>query len=158
MKPIILDEYENEEMLEEPLMEQDPPEGEGNKTGNENPGGEGEEGGDIFGGGEEGGEEPEYSLTDIGRVYILKKIYESLRQLLDYANDIQNVKPSKRISKLISDIVQARDLFVVLGNNIDKYLDRLDSIIDQYRKFIKISTDILYKYAEENDLIEKSKK
>jgi len=172
MKPIITDweDIDNRDTL----LEQDPPEAGGGAAGGGAPAGGGGEpaggaggdvGGDIggAGGGEDifggGGEpEPEYSLTDIGRVYILKKIYESLRQLLDYAITIQNLKTSKTINKVISDIVQARDLFILLSSNIDKYLDRLDSIIDEYRKFIKSATSILYKYAEENNLLSQIRK
>jgi len=153
MKPIIVD-WEDEE-TKETLLEQEPEAG-GGAAGGEAGGGDvggGAGGEDIFGGGES---EPEYSLTDIGRVYILKKIYESLRQLLDYAIAIQNVKTSPEISKIIADIVQARDLFILLSSNIDKYLDRLDSIINEYRKFIKDVTTKLYKYAEENNLLSQS--
>ena len=89
---------------------------------------------DIFG--NEPSNQIDLSLTDIGKTYVLRKIYSTLVQLIDYVMNLQTSVDDKALTQILSDLQTAKDLFVLLANNIEKYLSRLDSIIDYYRQFI----------------------
>jgi len=111
------------------LTEQEDEEG----AGGEEMGGEAGEGG-----GEAGilglpGEGEPLSITDIGRMVELKKIYSRLMAISDFLKG----KGDKRllpIKKAVDDVIY---LFEVIVNNFNQYKDNIDEIIVQYYKFIK---------------------
>ena len=117
--------------------------------------GSNEGGNDLLGGG--GDSEPDYSLTDIGKVYVLKKVYTSLDTLLSYCDTIQKLKYNKKIDKVREDLIQSKELFVLLSSNIDKYMDKLDTIINEYRKIVNKISSFLYEYAKDNNLLSNKK-
>ena len=98
------------------------------------------------------------SLTDIGKTYVLRKIYSTLNQLIKYVMDVQAAVDDKNLVKILSDLQTAKDLFVLLANNIEKYLDRLDSIIDYYRQFIVQVTKNIDSIIEKHKISDKNKK
>jgi len=166
MKPIIYDfdilreEDENKEKEDNKNKQQENPtkpneKNKNNETNLDLSGNENKTDDNAFGSGDEsdllGGNsnEPDYTLTDIGKTYILEKVYDSLNDLLIYCNFLYRESSKKEIEKIRNDIFQAKELFVLLSSNIDKYMDKLDSIINEYRKFVSVTSKILYNYSKD---------
>lgn len=103
-------------------------------------------GGDIgnIGGGNE--EEEEFDTSEIGRIYELKKIFSrliSLENFLSAAND-------DLLLKLASYVDQAIDLFKLVIDNVDQFLDQIDDIIVSFYEFLEISYKLLKKRLEQD--------
>lgn len=77
-------------------------------------------------------ENEEYSSTEIGRVYELKKIYSRLISIEGYLN----VSNDEELMKLRNYTIQAIDLFKTLVYNLDKFMDEVDDIIVYYYNFL----------------------
>ena len=91
----------------------------------------------------------EYSLTDIGKVFVLKKTFSTIGSLIGYAQDILKQNTSQEVEKLVKNLIDAQDYLYVVANNIDKYLTKIDTILDLYTKLIKQTSKILNKYSQE---------
>lgn len=87
------------------------------------------------------GEEAGQVEISIGRIYELKKIYAKLLaidKLLDNHSDVAFDETKQKI-------MEALDLFHIISLNLDKFNDKLDSIIIDFYKFLK---DIVEEIAQ----------
>lgn len=102
-------------------------------------------------------ENSELNLTELGRVYTLKRIYSILKSLNTYVDDAlikYNNEPN--LVKIKTQVVNMQDLFVLLSSNIEKYTDKLEEIISSYNEYIITVTKLLstnYSLDEENDFV-----
>lgn len=81
--------------------------------------------------------EPDYTLTDIGRVYMLKRIYGLLSLLLDKCDNLMLVSPNnKDVARLKKSIQNAKNLYILIANNIGLYKDKLNTLVDLFQKFL----------------------
>jgi hypothetical protein len=82
-------------------------------------------------------------LTDIGKIYTLKMIYSSTNSLLIYVNELLSIKTLPELLAIKDILMQTTDLFLIVSNNMDKYLTKLDQIIDDFRNLIQsVSKDL----------------
>lgn len=77
------------------------------------------------------------SLTQLGSVYTIERINSSLKSLDLYIDDaIIKYPKSTELVNLKMQLSDIEDKFILLSNNIEKYLDKLDYIIEIYREYI----------------------
>jgi len=82
-------------------------------------------------------------LTDIGKIYTLKMIYSSTNSLLIYVNELLSIRSLPELLAIKDILMQTTDLFLIVSNNMDKYLTKLDQIIDDFRNLIQsVSKDL----------------
>ncbi|MCF7927443.1 MAG: hypothetical protein K9L74_07735 [Candidatus Izimaplasma sp.] len=96
--------------------------------------------GDITG----GDEEEEFDTGEIGRIYELKKIFSrliSLETFLSSANE-------DVLIKLASYANDAINLFKLVIENIDQFIDDIDNIIISFYEFLDISYKLLKKHYD----------
>ncbi len=91
-----------------------------------------------------GEDEEEYTITEIGRIYELKKIFSRLISLQSFLNEYNE----ELLIKMSSYTNEAINLFKIIINNIDKYLDQIDEIIVIYYEYIDVSYKLLGKFYE----------
>ena len=89
----------------------------------------------------------EYSSTEIGRIYELKKIYSRLLSIEGYLN----VSNDEELMKLRNYAIQAIDLFKTLVYNINKFMDEIDDIIIYYYNFLLKMYETIRKRLKEID-------
>jgi len=82
-------------------------------------------------------------LTDIGKIYTLKMIYSATNSLLIYVNELLSIKTLPELLAIKDILMQTTDLFLIVSNHMDKYLNKLDQIIDDFRNLIQsVSKDL----------------
>lgn len=93
------------------------------------------------------------NLTELGRVYTLKRIYSIMKSLNDYVDDaITKYSKDQNLVKIKTQIVNMQDLFVLLSSNIEKYTDKLEKIIATYNEYIVTVSKLLSeKYSLDDD-------
>jgi NADPH-dependent 7-cyano-7-deazaguanine reductase QueF-like protein len=87
-------------------------------------------------------------LTDIGKIYTLKMIYSATNSLLIYVNELLSIKTLPELLAIKDILMQTTDLFLIVSNNMDKYLTKLDQIIDDFRNLIQSVSKDLSEIAE----------
>jgi len=75
------------------------------------------------------------SAFDLGKTYLLKKIYVKLISLKDNLNFLK----SDKFSELKETVDTAIEIFSDIINNFELFKDKIDKINDIYQKFIVIS-------------------
>lgn len=91
-----------------------------------------------------GVEEEEFDIGEIGRIYELKKIFSRLISLESFLADSgDNV-----LIKLSSYTSESVNLFKLVIDNIDQYIDQIDDIIIIFYEYLHISYKILSKYYD----------
>jgi len=108
--------------------------------------------------GQPGAEEPlnvdmavgEQSLTsgEIGKAYELKKIYARLVSLESYLSS--NIDTN--LIELRNKISQAIQLFTLVISNFQSYKEKIDEIIIDFYKLIKVAYETLRNYYKENQM------
>jgi len=91
--------------------------------------------------------EGEIDVTEIGRVFELKKIYSRLTSIESYLSDSSDTT----LLKLRNYVSQSIELFEILIANVKSFKDKLDEIIIIYYKFIEIVYGLLNKYYEDQE-------
>jgi Mg2+ and Co2+ transporter CorA len=77
------------------------------------------------------------SLTQLGSIYTLNRINSSIKSAESYIDDAILMYPnSKELVKLKVQVSDIQDKFILLSNNIDKYIDKLDVIIELYKDYV----------------------
>lgn len=89
-------------------------------------------------------EEEPLEISEIGRIYELKKIYTRLTSIESYLS----LSSDTILLKLRNSVSQALDLFETLISNIDSYKDDLDNIIIMFYKFLDVVYALLKKYYD----------
>jgi len=92
-----------------------------------------------------------YSLTDIGKVYTLKRTFSTISSLIGYGQDIIKKHDNPEVNKLVKSLIEVQDYLFVVASNIDKYLDKIDTILELYTKLIKEVTKRFQKYVPKED-------
>lgn len=100
-----------------------------------------------------GGEEEDYNISEIGRIYEVKKIFSRLISLESFLTECND----EVLIKLSVYSREAIELFKLVVNNMDKFIEEIDEIIIIFYEFLKISYNLLHKYYDKLDL-EDSKK
>jgi len=97
----------------------------------------------IGGGGAFGGEEPEkLTITELGRVYTLKKIFHKLLII----NNILLENNDSDLNQIKNMVKNSLELFTLVIDNIQLYKEQIDDIILKYYKFLERLITILNKY------------
>jgi hypothetical protein len=83
-------------------------------------------------------------LTQIGDIYVLKKIYSITGSLLKYTDDaLMYYNNPKELKQIKEQLVMLREKFILLSSNISKFMDKLPDIINNYRLYIHLLSKIL---------------
>lgn len=92
-------------------------------------------------------EESELTITEIGKVYELKKIYSRLISVESYLSDSSDLI----LLKLRNYVSQSIELFELLIVNINSFKDQLDEIIIIYYEFIEMVYGLLDRYYKNQE-------
>lgn len=90
-----------------------------------------------------------YTLTDLGKIYSLNKIYQVLNQLNTYIDMINARVNNKKFLEIKDQLIDMQDVFVLISNNIDQYIDKLEPIIRLFTIYIKGVSKLLIKNIKE---------
>ncbi len=81
---------------------------------------------------------PTLNLTDLGKIYTLNKVYSILNNLNNYVDDLLTINnKSTDLEKIKFQLSMNLDIFVLLSNNLDQYVDKLDEIINDFNLYIR---------------------
>jgi hypothetical protein len=107
-------------------------------------GGMGDEAGGMggMGYGMGGEEKNDFDITTLGRIYELKKIYSRLVSIESHLADSSNIN----LLKVRNYTLQAIELFELISSNLDKFKDKLTTIIVLFYKFIDVIYSVVSKY------------
>lgn len=101
----------------------------------------------------ESDDEEEYDTSEIGRIYEMKKIFSrliSLESFLSSTND-------DLLLKLASYVDDAINLFKLVVDNMDQFIEEIDDIIVSFYEFLDISYKLLKKHYDKLDYDEGDK-
>lgn len=114
------------------------------RQGNEEEGGEQENPSDMMPdtGGE--GKEEDYSASQIGRIYELNKIFSRILSLESYLSE----SGDQELLELRSYVSEAVDLFKVVIDNVDEFMEEIDDIIVMFYEFLQASYALLKKHYD----------
>jgi len=101
----------------------------------------GAEGEDEFSADDDFGEEESLDLSDLGKVYQLKRIYHTLTGLYDIAFDL--LPYDTKLKNYIILLKKTLDYYKMIIFNIKLYKDKLDGIIKNLNKFADLSLKYL---------------
>lgn len=88
--------------------------------------------------------DPDFNSKILGRVFELKKIFARLTAIDEHLQTSSDIK----LLKMRVYISDALELFKLLIANIDKFQDKIDEIIVQYYKFLKVFYEKLKEYFD----------
>ena len=91
--------------------------------------------------------EDNFTEQEIGRIYELKKLYARLLAILQFlqtSNDTSLVNLSVQVEKAV-------DLFELLVNNLEKYIDDIDKIIVSLYRYISAVYAAIEVYTKKNN-------
>ncbi len=95
---------------------------------------------------------PDYTLTDLGKIYALKKINSAINGLKTYIDDEISKEPSKQLVSVQKQLSDLEDMFVMVSSNLDKYVkDKLEKIIDLMEHYIKSVSQELSVLSEKKE-------
>lgn len=101
---------------------------------------------DSFGGIEDGEkEEEEFDSSEIGKIYELKKIFSRLVALESFLSD----STDENLLKLSSYVSEAVNLFKLVVENVDEFIDDLDKIIVLFYDFLMVSYKLVKKFYDQ---------
>lgn len=86
-------------------------------------------------------EEEEFDTGEIGRIYELKKIFSRLISLESFLSEAGD----EILIKLSSYTSEAINLFKLVIDNIDQFIDEIDNIIILFYEFLQISYNLVSK-------------
>lgn len=86
----------------------------------------------------------DHDVTEIGRIYELKRIFSRLMIIDDYLSSSADDK----MINLRHNVSQAIDFFKLIISNIDEFLDKIDNIIIMYYDFLIAAYKIVKAYLE----------
>jgi hypothetical protein len=89
--------------------------------------------------------EQKLSASEIGRVYELKKIYSRLVAIEQYLATSVNTN----LLELRNKVSQSLSLFEIVIDNFESYKEKVDEIIVNYYKFIKLTYNTLREHYKQ---------
>jgi len=87
------------------------------------------------------------SLSEIGKIYTLKQIYEKLLSIQEILQDHN----SEAINKVKDSIDQAIEMFQLVINNKDQYKDKMNDIITKFYRYLEKLVFVINNYFKEKN-------
>jgi hypothetical protein len=84
----------------------------------------------------------DFSISEIGRIYELKKIFARLISLETFLSSTTD----EVLVRLSSYVRESTELFKLVIDNIDSFMDEIDNIIILFYEFLKVSYKLLHLY------------
>ena len=87
------------------------------------------------------GESAEEQVKNLGRIYMLKKVYAKLLTVSGYLDSVSE----PRFDDLKRKVIEALDIFHVVVTNFDAFVDKIDDILSSVEGFLKLAVGELEK-------------
>ena len=93
-------------------------------------------------------EDDNFSEKEIGRIYELKKLYARLLAILQYLR----TSTDPALIALGNKVERVVDLFQLLADNLEKYVDDIDDIIVSLYQFVGTIYKFMAEYAKTHEI------